>query len=250
MPDPFSNRLTPSASSSKPGLDRRCFLERSSQTVIGAGLAAGMAWPLGPLCAHAAARATETAATSRAIVIGIDKYSPSKQELRDLHHPAKDALKFLCWLLKAKVSADAIELLIDPTSHLKDLEESVPKKEDFEALKKNMLEPSSKNIFRAISSCATNGTYDRLYFFYSGHGSMANGHPNGGYEPTEAIYPMDYESVAGVWPISLRRIFNFLYYCPIKDQYFALDCCRNVKKEDLVATGPNNVPDKNRQIAE
>ncbi|MFO0555408.1 MAG: caspase family protein [Polyangiaceae bacterium] len=161
--------------------------------------------------------------TDRALVIGLDAYDNPGWELRAA---VRDALAFARWVTEGdagRATPDTLTLLLSP--HPKRPVKDV-----------KFDQATEKTIRRALFDHKKNGGgFDRLWFFYAGHGLAPAG---GGPDQAPVIVPSDatdldfYRSN----PIDLGSWIREMQVCAPEHQIFFVDACRGIVVSEDVAT--------------
>lgn len=207
------------------GLVRRRFLQLAG--TAGTGILIG--GRIGP----SAEAALEPAANlkGRAIVLGLNDYKNAKP----LVNPVLDACRFTEWLVsKAGVEPGNIALLTSPGT----LPPGVHK---FPAVTVDLA--TRANILKTIKGFPNRaGEKERLYFYYSGHGTAFQPKAQRGtIDQMDAIVPCDF-SVDEPAPVPISWILDFLRTSRFVEQFYFFDACRNLDKTEPQKP-PGDLPD-------
>jgi len=216
----------PIAGRAWPELDRRRFLRLSG--TAGAGvLLGGRASPAG---AAAPTPIPGTPPRSRAIVIGVNEY----ENARKLENPVRDACRFAEWLVKKAGLRPADVALLTSPSPLPAGITPVAGIDVTLAKRKNLLK-----VIREFPNRA--GERERLYFYYSGHGTAFQPRAlKGTFDELDAVVPCDYD-LDGPAPIPINWILDALRASPFLEQFFFFDACRNLAR--AMPQGGGEAPD-------
>jgi hypothetical protein len=152
-----------------------------------------------------------------AIVIGVDEYGDEKMQLSGA---VADAVRFRDWVCAPEggnVPASNLRLLLGRRADDPDRNEAD-------------VVPTKDNIVTAINDVVTAGAEGatHLFFYFAGHGitaRVAN-------RDEGALVTPGFDEVHTDHSLALRSLTEHFETTPFEDQFFFIDCCRNIPWED------------------
>ena len=158
-----------------------------------------------------------------------------------LASPLNGAISFTEWLItNAKVDPSDITFLCnlkDDNGIKKPIGESnVPLRED--VIPK---QATRKEIISSIQS-QYEQCYERLYFYFAGHGARIKGIPKLFINDLDCLFPCDYDKDSSK-TITVQNVLESLQCCNARQQFFFFDACRAVQSEadcESFTLGKNN----------